>query len=128
MTGEPTPRRVIAVSAGFVAAWAWVGAAGLAFGFIGFPARLDHRLPFGSPVVAGITLALVIAVPDTVLTVLAWRGDPRTPAACQACGVVLLAWIAVQLVFLREVSFLHPLLAAVGAGFTYAGRRALSGS
>ncbi len=117
MTGEPRPRRAIALSAGLVAVSAWAGAAGLAFGFLGLPTRLEHRLPFGSPVVGGAALALVVAVPFTALTVMAWRGDPRTDTACRACGLVLIAWIAVQLVFLRELNFLHPLYAAVGLAF-----------
>lgn len=119
------PRRVLAVFAGFNAFWAWAGAIGLAGGGLDFGEHLNERLPFGNLVLAGLALATFVAVPLTVLAWLAWRGDPRTGPASMLVGVVLIAWIAVQLVFLREPSFFHPLYVAIGVVFIVAGRRGI---
>jgi hypothetical protein len=115
----------MAVVAALVGSSAWYGAAGLATGFLRFPARLSEQLPFASPVFGGLALAVVVAVPYCLLALLAWRGDRRTEMAAAACGLAMVGWITVELLFLQELSFLHPLMAAVGVGFVLAGRRAL---
>jgi hypothetical protein len=90
------------------------GAWGLASGGLGLDDRLEARLPWQSTTVSAAALFLVVAVPNAVLTVLAWRGDRRTGAAAVATGVSLLGWIVVELGFIRELSFFHPLYAAIG--------------
>ncbi len=102
---------------------AWAGAVGLLVGWIDFGARLDRRLPFDSLVLAGLALAAIVAIPSTVVAVLAWRGDPRTPLVTTALGVLLIGWIVVQLLFLQSFSFFQPLYAAIGVAFLVAGRR-----
>ena len=104
-----------------VAFAAWVGAAGLVLGFNALPATLEDRLPARSPVLGGLALALIVAAPYSVLSVLAWRGDPRWRIGSVVCGVVLVGWIAVELVFIRELSFLHTLCAAAGTAFVWFG-------
>ena len=116
------PRRVLAAFAGFNAFWAWAGAVGLIGGGLDFGERLNDRLPFENLVLAGVALAAIVAVPLTVLALLAWRGDPRTGRASVLVGVVLIGWIGVQLVFLRELSFFHPLYVGIGLVFVVAGR------
>jgi hypothetical protein len=116
-------RRGLAAAAGAVAVSAWAGAAGLALDALGLPDRLVARLPLASPVLGGLALAVVVAVPFSVVTVLAWRADPRADAAAHAAGLVLVGWIVVELLFVRELSFLHPLMAAIGLAFTGVGRR-----
>jgi hypothetical protein len=113
----------LAVAAALVAISAWFGAAGLATGFLEFPDRLARRLPFGSTVVGGLALAFVIAVPYSALAVLALRGDRRTTLASVGCGLVMVAWIAVELSVVREVSFLQPFMALIGLAFVFANRR-----
>jgi hypothetical protein len=96
------------------AALAWFGAVGLVGGGLSFGSELDHRLPWDSPVVAGIALALVVAVPLSALARLAGSGDRRTGEAAVVVGVALVGWIAVQLVVLRALSWFHPTYLAIG--------------
>lgn len=114
--------RLLATCAGVNALSAWFGVLGLVGGGLSFGAELDARLPFDSLVLAGLALAAVVAVPSTVLAVLAWRGDPRTPAATVVVGVLLIAWIVVQLAFLQSFSFFQPLYAAIGLAFLVTGQ------
>ena len=119
--------RLLAGFAAVNALSAWAGAVGLIGGGLSFGAELDERLPFDSLVLAGLALAAVVAVPSTVLAVLAWRGDPRTPAATVLVGMLLIVWIVVQLAFLQSFSFFQPLYAAIGVAFVVAGRRLARG-
>jgi hypothetical protein len=105
------------------AAAAWGGAIALLAGWTDFGDRLDHRLPFESPALAGLALAVIVAVPLSGLAALAWRGDPRTARAAMCAGVVLVAWIAVQLAFLRAFSVFQPAYVVIGLLFVVAGRR-----
>lgn len=118
-------RTGLAVFAGLIAFSAYGGALGLTLGFIDLGARINDRLPLGSPVLGGFALALVVAVPSTVLAWWAWRGDPRTDLAAVVTGVLVIGWIVVELAFIRELSFLHPTYVLVGAALIWAGRRAL---
>ncbi len=115
--------RLLAAFAALNALSAWFGVVGLVGGGLSFGEELDQRLPFDSLVLAGFALAVVVALPSTVLAVLAWRGDPRTAAAATGLGVLLIGWIVVQLLFLQSFSFFHPLYAAIGVAFLVAGRR-----
>ncbi len=99
------------------------GAWGLASGALS-TGELETRLPWDSPVLGGVALFLAVAVPNAVVAVLAWRGDRRTGPVAVATGVVLVAWILVELAFLRELSFFHPLYLAVGLLMVWLGRRA----
>lgn len=98
------------------------GAWGLASGVLGL-GGLEDRLPWGSVTLAGAALFLLVAVPNGVLAVLAWRGDRRTGRAAVATGAVLVAWIVVELAFLRELSLFHPLYAGIGLLLIALGRR-----
>lgn len=100
------------------------GAWGLTSGSLSIGARLEDRLPFGSPVLGGLALFLAVAVPNAVLAVLAWRGDRRTGTAAEAVGLLLVVWILVELAALRELSFFHPLYLGIGLLMVWLGRRA----
>lgn len=117
---------MLAVFAGVNAFGAWAGAVGLIGGGLDFGERLNQRLPFDSLVLAGLALASIVAVPLTVLAVLAWRGDRRAGPLSMLVGLVLIGWILLQLAFLRELSFFHPLYVAIGAAFIAAGWRSPS--
>lgn len=121
--GVPTRRPILATAAALVAGSAFGGAAGLATGMLSLGAEMDARLPFGSRPFGGAALACVVGVPFSVLASMAWNGDRRAGSASVGAGWILILWIAVQLAFLRRVSFLHPLFAAIGALFVAAGRR-----
>ncbi len=115
--------RLLATFAALNALSAWSGVVGLVGGGLSFGEELNQRLPFDSLVLAGLALAVVVALPSTILAVLAWRGDPRTAAATTALGVLLIGWIVVQLLVLQSFSFFQPLYAAIGVAFLVAGRR-----
>jgi hypothetical protein len=121
----PTQRRGLALFAAVNALAAWGGAVGLVAGGLSLGAELDRRLPLHSSVLAGCALALVVAVPLSTLAGWAWRGDPGTDRMAVATGVLLMGWIAVQLLFLRAFSPFQPLYLAVGVGLVLAGRRRL---
>lgn len=117
------PRVLIAVLAGLNAVSALAGALGLAIGFLSLSEELTARLPWGSPVLGGIALGLLVALPNGLLTLLAVRVDRQTGACAIAVGVVLVGWILVQLAFIREVSFFHPLYAGLGLLLVWLGTR-----
>jgi hypothetical protein len=87
---------------------------------------IASRLPFGSPVLGGIALALIVAVPSTMLAWFAWHGDPRTDAAALIVGILVIGWILVELAFLREFSFFHPVYLVVGGVLVWIGRHGVA--
>ena len=107
-------RPALAAYTALLAVAAYGGAGGLSTGFLALPADLERRLPFGSPALGALALALVVGVPATVVTALAWRGDQHTDLATAADGFLLVGWIAVELAFLRDLSVLHVVYALVG--------------
>ena len=102
---------------------ALAGALGLILGFLELDATSASRLPWQSPVVGGIALGLVVGVPNAVVAWLALNARPETGRAAVAVGVVLIGWIVVELAFIRELSFFHPLYVAIGALMIWLGRR-----
>ncbi|MEO8692970.1 MAG: hypothetical protein ABI658_05605 [Acidimicrobiales bacterium] len=118
-----SPRHGLAVFAAVNAVAAGGGAIALLAGWTDFGDRLDQRLPFDSLVLAGLALAAIVALPLSGLAVLAWRGDPRAGRVAVGTGVVLVAWIVVQLAFLRAFSVFQPTYVVIGVLFVVAGRR-----
>jgi hypothetical protein len=115
-------RRALAGVAWINAIAAIGGAVGLATGTLELGKNLNDRLPFASPVLGGIALAAVVAMPFTVVALLAWRGDDRTDTAAMIAGALLIGWIIVQLALLRAPSVLQAIYAAVGVAFFLYGR------
>jgi hypothetical protein len=115
-----------AAAAAFVAVGAVAGAVGLGFGWVSFGDRVNGRLPFGSLVFAACALAVFVALPFAVLARRAWRGDPSTGSTAIVLGVGLVLWIVVQIAFLRGLSVLQAVYAAIGVAFVVAGRRVRS--
>jgi len=118
------PRRGLCVGAVVVAASAVAGAIGLASGKLDLGERLNERLPWHSPVLGGIALTVAVAAPYAVVAWCAGHGDERTDLAALISGLTLVGWILVELGFIREVSFLHPVCAGTGLAFAVAGRKA----
>ncbi len=102
---------------------AWAGALALLTGAADLGDTVDERLPVDSPVLAGLSLAVIVAVPLTLLAWSAWVGGPRTADLALAAGMLLMGWIVVQIVVIRQFSLFQPLYLAVGAGFVAASRR-----
>lgn len=124
--GTGRRRPLLAVGAGLTAVSAWGGAAGLMSGVLSLGEEITARLPFASPVLGGVALALVVALPASVLAVAAWRGSPHTDLLSSLLGAALIGWIVVQVAFIRTFSFFQPTYAVVGVLFLVAGRRAWS--
>ena len=118
-------RSFLAAAALLVSLSALGGGLGLATGWMSLGHEIESRLPFASPVFGGFALVAVIAVPFGVLAWWAARGDRRTDIASIAIGLTLVAWLLIELAFIRELSFLHPLLGVIGIGFVLSGRRAI---
>jgi hypothetical protein len=119
--------RVMAAYAAFLAASAYFGAIGMVSGLLAVPDSLAERLPFGSPVVGGIALALVVALPCTALAVLAWRRHPRTYDAATLVGLALAGWIVIEVVMVRQFSVLQAVFGAAGLGLVVVGSRRVLG-
>lgn len=107
--------RLLAVFAASNALAAWAGALGLVSGELSFGRRLDRRLPFHSRPLAGVALALLIAVPLSTLAGAAWRGAPQTGRLSKGVGALLIGWILVQLAVLRAFSWFQPTYLGIGA-------------
>ncbi|MEZ5181864.1 MAG: hypothetical protein R2702_08335 [Acidimicrobiales bacterium] len=123
-TDRPRRHRGLAAFAGLVSLSAWFGAAGMVAGFLDLGPEVTPRLPLRSPVLGGIALALVVAVPMAAVAVLAATGHRLAPAAAVGAGVLQVGWIVVELAFIRELSFFHPLYVLVGVAFVGLGIRA----
>jgi hypothetical protein len=113
------------LAAALVAVSAWGGAVGLATGGLALEGGLNARLPFQSPVLGGLALAVVVAVPFTLLAVSAWRGWEWTDELALGSGALLVGWILVELAFVRVLSFFHPVYLVIGGVFVFCGRHAL---
>jgi hypothetical protein len=109
--------------AGFVAASAYFGSVGLISGLLPVSSSLADRLPFHSPVFGGVALACVVAAPATVVTALAWRGDPRVREAATLAGLLLAGWIVVEVAVIREFSPLQVVFGLAGVGLVLVGER-----
>ena len=117
-------RRVwLAVLAGVVAVSAYGGGAALITGLLRPDASMTANLPFGSPVFAGIALMCVVAVPATVVVVLAWRRHPRDRDAATIAGVLLVGWIAVEVAVIRQFSALQVVYGLAGLALIASGSR-----
>ncbi|MEY9212221.1 hypothetical protein NI17_006670 [Thermobifida halotolerans] len=124
MPAETTRRRSVplTVVSAFVAVSATVGAVGLMGGDILGPA-VTARLPFASSLLAGITLAVVVAVPMAVCALLAAVGSRHTATAAVAAGVLLIGWVLVQPVIIRYFSWLQPFYGLLGVVVAWLGLR-----
>jgi ABC-type antimicrobial peptide transport system permease subunit len=107
--------RVAAALAAVMAVGAAAGAVGLWSGSIDFGEEITARLPWGSALVAGTALLVVVALPMTLAAVAAWRGNPRAPQLLLLAGLLLVGWIVVEVAFIRSFSWLQPVCAVWGA-------------
>jgi hypothetical protein len=104
-----------AVVTGAIALSGYAGVVGLLGGGLSFGDTINARLPFGSLFLAGLALLAIVAVPMTVASVAAGRGLRHGPDIVFGAGILLVAWIAVELAFIKAYSWFHPtyLVAAI---------------
>jgi hypothetical protein len=108
------PGRGLAVYAAAIALSATYGAAGLVLGFLPGIDDLRPRLPFDSTALGGLALL---------------RHDPRAAVAALWSGALLVGWIVVEVLVIRELSPLQPICAGLGLGLAawgLAGRASLA--
>ena len=108
-------RVLSAVTTGIIAFSAYAGVVGLVGGGISFGDTIDARLPFGSLVLAGAALLAIVALPMTAAAIAAARDTRHSADIVFGAGLLLVAWIAVELAFIKAYSWFHPtyLLAAI---------------
>lgn len=99
------------------------GAGGLIFGYLALGSAVNRRLPAHSPVLGGLALLLIVAVPMAATAVAAWLGRPVTDSAAMAAGGLLMGWAAVQPFIIGSFSFLQPTMFAAGLAVALAGYR-----
>jgi hypothetical protein len=116
-------RCAVGVVAGLNAVAALGGAISLATGWLSLE-DYTERLPFGSAVLGGLALGLLVAVPQSLLTLLAVRRSPATAAGSVVAGAGMVLWILVEAAFLRvaglQVGYLVVGLVQVALGFLLA--------
>lgn len=107
---------------GTTAIFAVAGAIALIVGTLGLDPSALARLPWHSSPLAGLALAVVVALPMTVATVLTVRDDYRQGPAAVLAGVLLVGWIGAEVAIIREVSWLQVFFVAVGLVVVIIGR------
>lgn len=100
---------------GLVTANALYGGVGLMVNGLGMPGDWLDGTPFASWVLPGVALLVLVAVPQAVALVALVRDRPGADRWVLAAGVMLMAWIAVQLAVLQRYFFLQPVIFAFGA-------------
>jgi hypothetical protein len=124
MCAGSTSRHVwLTAVAGFVAVSAFGGAIGLISGWLRLPSSMAARLPFHSPVFAGIALACIVAAPAALVAVLALRRHPRDRDAATLAGVLLVGWIAAEVAVIRQFSALQVVYGLAGLWLIVRGSR-----
>jgi hypothetical protein len=121
---SPIPRVRLAALELLVAATAAGGALALLTTGGGMPNRLLTRLPAHSWFLPGIALLVVVGGSQLAGAVALLLNRPRARALSFAAGVILIGWIAVQLVVLRSFQpALQLVMVAIGGLIVYLTRR-----
>ncbi|MFI7530163.1 hypothetical protein [Nocardia salmonicida] len=103
------PRRsVLCLITGILATWAFAGSSALITGALTLGPTSESRLPWQSPILAGVMLALVVGLPMTVVAVTAAHADRNLSQTAMVAACALIGWILLQLLVLRELSWLQP--------------------
>ena len=97
-----------------IAASAYAGAVGLASGGIDTGGTINNQLPFHSPALGAVALALIVGIPSKSVAWRALRGDRTVRTAALIAGILLVGWIVVEAAFIRELSWLQPFYVGIG--------------
>jgi hypothetical protein len=100
---------------GLTGAAALYGGAGLIRDGFGMPDGWLAGTPLTGWVLPGVALLIGVAVPQLAAVALIGAGARPGLAAAYLGGLLLVAWIAVQLLILRRYFFLQPVIAGIGA-------------
>jgi len=103
-----------AVLTGLIALSAYGGVAGLVGGGLSFGETIDARLPYGSLFLGGIALLFFVAAPMTLAAVVSLRDLRHAGDIVMGAGLLLVAWIAIELAFIKSYSWFHPTYLALG--------------
>ena len=100
---------------GLTGAAAVYGGAGLIRDGFGMPDGWLAGTPLTGWVLPGVALLIGVAVPQLAAAALIAAGVRPGLAAGYLAGLLLIAWIAVELLILRRYFFLQPVIAGIGA-------------
>jgi len=100
---------------GLTGAAAVYGGAGLIRDGFGMPDGWLAGTPLTGWVLPGVALLVGVAVPQFAAAALIAAGARAGLAAGYLAGLLLVAWIAVQLLILQRYFFLQPVIAGIGA-------------
>ena len=103
-----------AVLIGLIALSAYGGVVGLVGGGLSFGETIDARLPYGSLFLGGIALLFFVAAPMTLAAVVSLRDLRHAGDIVMGAGLLLVAWIAIELAFIKSYSWFHPTYLALG--------------
>jgi hypothetical protein len=106
-------RWAVCVLAAANAVAAAFGAVGLMTGWLSLE-ELTRRLPLASPLLGGVALALLVALPQAVVAFLAARRSSLAAAGSVLAGSAMVLWIAVEVAFLHVVAGLQVAYLVVG--------------
>ena len=102
-------------SGAFVPAFAALAVIGLIRDGLGMPDGWLAGTPLTGWVLPGVALLIGVAVPQLAAAALIATGARPGLAAGYLAGLLLVAWIAVELLILRRYFFLQPVVAGLGA-------------
>jgi hypothetical protein len=99
----------------FVALTSVAGGLALVFGSIEPPAHYIEGSAFGSYLVPGLVLALVVGGTSGMATLLVLERSDRAAYASMVAGAMLVGWIAIETAIIGPASWLQAVMAVVGA-------------
>lgn len=108
------PAWILAAVTLTVGAGAVFGGVQLLRGGFGMPVSWLSNTPFTGWAVPGVALLIGVAVPQLAVAALITASSRRALAAGYLAGLVLVAWIVVQLLVLQRYFFLQPVIACLG--------------
>jgi hypothetical protein len=110
MSGRARRRLQIGIAAltGIIPLSAYAGVVGLVGGAISFGETINARLPYQSLFLAAMALLLVVAAPMTAAAVACLPELHYASVLVIGAGLLLVAWIAVELAFIKSHSWFHP--------------------
>lgn len=112
------PRIAMLAIDAFVALTALGGGVSIATRLARLPPALLEGTPFGSYLIPGLLLALVVGGSATVATIATILDNDAGAAASAVAGVVMMGWIAGELRLLKQQSWLEALYFAAGLAMT----------